>query len=273
MRFADIARLGPVAYVEQRRSPAEVWGFSHVPKTAGSSLVASLKACRQPYRNIEVGDYTADNDEFRRQEWEAVRAFVEFQRSAEDSDRCKSFSGHLRRAHVDFIRAELPGIRVFTMLRKPLVRVVSDYRYCLTPAHPAHADFARQFPSLRAFVHHPRGQNIQAKYLAENWQAGGPAVVDSVLNGFDFVGITELYELSVSMIFRMGGVLHVSTQHRNRTVDTELNSIELDEALEREIRELNALDDALYRTVRNLLEPHQAAWWQHFATLREMDPA
>ena len=273
MSFADIAGLGLIAYVEQRRSAEEVWGFSHVPKTAGSSLVASLKNCREPYRNIEVRDYAADNDEFRRQEWQAVKEFVESQRAAPADVRCRSFSGHLRRAHIDFIRSNVDGIRVFTMLREPVARVVSDYRYCLTPAHPPHADFARRFPSLRDFVHHPMGQNQQAKYLAEKWQAGAEAVVDSVLNGFDFVGITELYEFSVSMIFRMGGMPHVSTEYRNRTVDTELNAIELDEALTQEIRELNALDDALYWMVRKLLEPHQAEWWQYFMALQEGDRA
>jgi hypothetical protein len=52
----------------------------------------------------------------------------------------------------------------------------------------------------------------------------------------------------------------MSPNPRNRTADTDRNSIELDEALEQKIRKLNALDDTLYRTVRNLLEPHQAAW-------------
>ncbi len=52
--------------------------------------------------------------------------------------RCRSFSGHIRRPHIDFIQTELPGTRFFTLLREPVARVVSDYRYCLSPSHPTH---------------------------------------------------------------------------------------------------------------------------------------
>ena len=133
MSFADISALGGVSYIEQTRSADAVWGFSHIPKTAGSSLIASLEAHRAPYYNIRVKNYDTSNADFREQEWEAVREFADNQKSVPEDTRCRSFSGHMRRPHVDFIRTELPGTRFFTLLREPVARVVSDYRYCMTP--------------------------------------------------------------------------------------------------------------------------------------------
>jgi hypothetical protein len=266
--FQDIAEIGAIDYVESRRTATAMLGFSHVPKTAGTSIIGSLTGLKRPYRNIEVRDYTAPNDEFRRQEWEAVTAFVEQQRSPTGRGRCRSFSGHLRRAHVDYIRTELPDVRFFTLLRDPVARVVSDYRYCLTPKHPAHEQFAEQFPTLSDFAQHPASQNLMAKYLAEDWQAGDEAVIESVLAGFDFIGVMEMYEMSVSMVFRMADVVHVSNEHRNQTVPTDRNALEIEAAVHEEIRRCNAVDSALYQSVRNLLEPQRESWWAHFALLQ-----
>jgi hypothetical protein len=270
MSFEDIIDLGGVAYVEQTRSPDAIWGFSHLPKTAGSSLVASLVAHRAPYYNIRVKNYATSNAGFREQEWEAVREFADIQRSAPPDARCRSFSGHMRRPHIDFIRDELPGTRCFTLLREPVARVISDYRYCLTPTHPAHEQFAAQFPTILDFVRHPMGQNGMSKRLAVKWDTV-EAVLDAVLHGYEFIGIMELYDVSLSMIFRLMGLTHIPTRRVNETISTDRNAIELSDAEREEILARNALDDALYRAVRAMLEPQCEAWRRHFAALPEPD--
>jgi Sulfotransferase family len=272
MSFADISALGGVSYIEQTRSADAVWGFSHIPKTAGSSLIASLEAHRAPYYNIHVRNYATGRAGFREQEWEAVREFADIQKLAPADTRFRSFSGHMRRPHIDFIQTELPGTRFFTLLREPVARVVSDYRYCLSPSHPTHEQFAAQFPTITDFIRHPKGQNVMSKRLAAKWDTA-EMVLDSVLHGFEFIGIMELYDVSLSMIFRLMGLTHIPTRRVNETISTDRNAIELSDAVREEIVARNAIDDALYRAVREILEPQCEAWRRHFATLSPPDIA
>ncbi len=65
------------------------------------------------------------------------------------------------------IQTELPGTRFFTMLREPVARVVSHYRYCVTPNFWGHEQFAAEFPTITDFIRDPRGQNGMSKYLAQ----------------------------------------------------------------------------------------------------------
>jgi hypothetical protein len=268
MSFADMSALGGVSYIEQTRSADALWGFSHIPKTAGSSLIASLSTLRAPYHNIAVRNYATNKAGFREQEWEAVGEFVDSQKSAWPDTRCRSFSGHMRRAHIEYIRTELPDTRFFTLLREPVARVVSDYRYCLTPSHPTHEDFAAQFPTITDFIRHPKGQNVTSLYLAPKLDTAD-SVVESVLQGFEFIGVMELYDVSMSMIFQLMGLTHIPTRRVNETMSTDLNAIEVTEAVREEILARNAIDDALYRAVREILEPQCEAWRRHFATLPE----
>ena len=270
LSFAEMSAVGGVSYIEQTRSADAVWGFSHVPKTAGSTLNASLEAHRAPYYYIYARSDATSDLSFKELEWEAVRKFADIQKSAPAHTRCRSFSGHLRRPHIDFIQAELPGTRFFTVLREPVARVVSDYRYCMTPNFWGHEKFAAEFPTITDYIRHPINQNRMSKYLAAKCDTA-EMVIDSVLHGFEFIGIMELYDVSMSMIFRLMGLTHIPTQRVNETISTDRNAIELSDAMREEILARNAIDDALYRAVREILEPQCEAWRRHFATLSQPD--
>ena len=109
-----------------------------------------------------------------------------------------------------------------------------------------------------------------SKYLAAKCDTA-EMVIDSVLHGFEFIGIMELYDVSMSMIFRLMGLTHIPTQRVNETISTDRNAIELSDAMREEILARNAIDDALYRAVREILEPQCEAWRRHFATLSQPD--
>ena len=274
MSFAEMSAVGGVSYIEQTRSADAVWGFSHIPKTAGSSLIASLEAHRAPYYYIRAKSYAHERcSSFQRAGVGSRPRICRYSEiGARAHTRCRSFSGHLRRPHIDFIRTELPGTRFFTLLREPVARVVSDYRYCLTPSHPTHEQFAAQFPTITDFIRHPMGQNGMSKRLAAKWDTA-EMVLDSVLPGFEFIGVMELYDVSLSMIFRLMGLTHIPTGRVNETISTDRNAIELSDAVHEEILARNAIDDALYRAVREILEPQCEAWRRHFATLSPPDIA
>jgi hypothetical protein len=100
------------------------WLFVHVAKTAGTSLRQDINRVLRPATHITVrGPNLGRNrdDMFD----EAVEAFL--QRHAATPYRLAS--GHLRARHTEKLRAALPGLRCCTMVRDPLARLISDYRY------------------------------------------------------------------------------------------------------------------------------------------------
>src|SRR3712207_8209906 len=54
--------------------------------------------------------------------------------------------------HVEQIEKAAGEIRRVTMLRHPVKRVISDYRYQGSPMHPEHEGFRRRCPTLRDFL-------------------------------------------------------------------------------------------------------------------------
>ena len=137
MAFDEIPKTGLVDFVERQRKQSSLWGFVHVPKTAGSSVNAAMTRVCGPFRTIFPKTYLVGTEELNALRWEAVREFVDIQHSLAGEKRYKSFSGHIWRRHTDFIRSEFPEVRLFTILRNPIQRVISDYRYCLTPTPSA----------------------------------------------------------------------------------------------------------------------------------------
>jgi hypothetical protein len=262
MAFDELSEIGIVQFVERQRALKSLWGFVHIPKTAGMSLISAMSDACGPHRKISAESYLVGMDEFSASLWNAVREFVDVQRFG-IKEHYKSFSGHIRRVHTDYIRGEIPEVRMFAMLRDPAKRVVSDYRYCLTPAHPPHEEFLRRFPTLMDYVVDRRYQNIMTKCLAPSPDMNPEEVIKSITTHFDFIGITEMFEFSVTAIFRMMGLSSPTVERLNVTTATARNALEVDSQVMEAIRRINHLDHALYRHVHAVLSSQREAWWAH----------
>src|SRR5579859_1497356 len=120
MAFEDLSRQGIVAYMEASRTPDTLWGFIHIPKTAGTSFKNELRRDAWPYYNIYVKNFGVSPEEWVRQEWFEINKFIDTDKAAPPGEKYKSFSGHLRRHHVVEMRRVLPHTRFFTILRDPV---------------------------------------------------------------------------------------------------------------------------------------------------------
>jgi hypothetical protein len=222
-----------------------LWLFVHVPKTAGSSFNAELTPLLKPSHHVFI-DYSqtplrAYNDLYD----EAVDCFIE----AAQTKPLRYATGHINGRHVERIRGAVPRVRPVTLMRQPVSRFISDYRYQRSPMHPGHEDFRRSFPKIEDYLAQPGEWNKTATYLIppELRRVGNEqACIEHVLDRYLFVGIQEMYPLSLRMVTTLAGSpARPGAKHRVNAPTPE-NSVELTPELDRLIRSRNALDMSLY---------------------------
>lgn len=242
MKFADL-RPGRVRDWLAANRGGDLWVFQHIPKTAGSSLAAELAVNRPPYRNIHVGgaDPALQPEE---QRTAAVDRFL-----ADFATRpFRSASGHLRHWSVDAILAAHPAARLFTFVREPVERVVSEYFYCLSPEHNDPEGFARAFPTLRDFATARESSNKMALYIGGSRKGDAAGAVQAAFERFEFIGSQRLYPLSFRIL---SSLLWFETkpEARLRVSGRDNRPKEIDPDIVRLIRANNATDAAIFAAV------------------------
>jgi hypothetical protein len=229
--MGTLKKAGLARFLEENRDSGGLWLFIHVPKTAGSSFRKELAQTLRPEKNIHV-DYES-NEPFAQQMELAVNQFVE-------ADRHKHYrfaSGHINMDQALLIRRNRPDTRIITFLRKPSDRVLSDYRYQRTSAHPPYREFIEKYPTLDDYLADPASQNKMTKILTPTHI--DPRNMDQVIMFLDenltFIGIQDAYPLSFSMVFSLLGKSRNPRFHERKTEKTEFNQIELTPELENRI--------------------------------------
>src|SRR5829696_8077897 len=134
MPIGTLFKDGVDAYLEEEKdAPGAMWFFLHIPKTAGSSFRSELAAALKPNNNIVI-DYKRPDIPFDMQKRAVVDSFIENIHARP----WRFASGHMHYPHVRAISEAHGNMRILTMLRDPVKRVISDYRYQCTPQHPPH---------------------------------------------------------------------------------------------------------------------------------------
>ena len=242
--------------------------FQHVPKTAGTSLTVEMRQWLAPYRNIHVppapGLTGQDRADAMR---EAVDGFL-----ADDARvRFRSASGHLHHPKLSRILRGMPHAWPFTVVRDPVERVISDYRYSRSEAHPDHAAVRHRYPDLQCFARDPKQQDKTWRMLAPPRAVLDDGTLGDLLDRFAFVGRVETLERDFAFLTALVGPPRRMRARANRTEATRETAVEVDEGLRREIRALNAQDEALVAAVaeglarrdgemRAFVEARRAAW-------------
>ena len=232
--------------------PPPLWLFVHVPKTAGSSLAADVAGIVPPYRSIHI-DHTDRSRPGPERFDTATEAFIQ----AQETSPARVASGHVQWRHVARIVAAVPSVRLFTMLREPRARLVSDYLYQRSPMHPLAAEVKARIPDFDAFLELRGQQNRAARHLAPRRliDAGDPApVIAHIRSRFAFVGIQERYELGFrALTTRLGRQMRPAARKRvnEGAAEEKARVMERLDAPEVQARlaELNAVDLALYADV------------------------
>jgi hypothetical protein len=248
------------AWLAPRQAPP-LWLFVHVPKTAGSSLAADLAALLPPYRSIHIDHLDRSRPAPERYD-AATEAFI----AAQGASPCRFASGHVQFRHVQRILAALPGTALFTMLREPVSRLVSDYLYQRSPMHPLAAEVRGRIPDFAAFVELKGQRNRIARHLLpprlvqEGEVAAG---LDALRDRYVFIGVQERYALGYRALTTLLTGRPASPAARRRVNDgaAEENAAVLraleDPGLRARIAELNGFDLGIHRAI--------AAEWEAIA--------
>jgi hypothetical protein len=241
-------------YFDRSRTRGAFWVFQHVPKTAGSSLreevVQALREFR-PETNIHL-DGTDPSIPWHERMDQAVSGFAEALRVRD----YRFASGHLFARHVGVLRAARPETRSFTMLRDPVQRFVSDYRYQRSAMNPDHERFQREVPTLEAFVALGWNSDAMARHLLpvdirQSGDAG--AAVEYLLDSFEFVGVQDDYAFSFRVLARLLGFGHAPTIRVRSNPPTPDNPADLTPDMVERLEAAHQLDRAIFTEIRQRL--------------------
>ncbi len=241
--------------------PPPLWLFVHVPKTAGSSLAAEVAAGIPPYRSLHIDHLDRSRNALARYDTAVEEALA-----AHAAAPFRFASGHVQQRHVARLVAGIPGTRLFSMLREPAARLVSDYLYQRSPMHPLAEEVKRRIPHFDAFLDLPGQRNRAARHLVPNAivEAGDAAAAIAHLEAnFAFIGVQERYALGFRALCAMLAIPHRVPTARIRVNSAaaaeraEIAASLADPRLAARIAAANALDMALYR--------HVAAAWDRIA--------
>ena len=235
-------------YFSQLVGGNALWLFSHVPKTAGSSLNGELMPLMKPGFHIFIDYAEAENRPYAELFDEAVGRFI----AAAHKRRHRYCTGHIMAEHVQRIAEEVPDIRPMTLLRDPVARYVSDYRYQRSPMHPGHEAFRREYATIEPYLELEGEWNkIAAHLIPRDLRDSGDAAacVDHLISTYAFIGVQELYPLTLRVITTMAGSPQRPKVFRRLNAPSEDNPADLTPEIRQAIRERNALDIAIHEGI------------------------
>ncbi len=220
-----------------------LWLFVHVPKTAGSSLTVEAESLLQPAFNIDI-DHTDTTRTYAVKFDAAVRDFV-----ASQAERNYRFcTGHINARHVEMIKQGVPELRCFSMLRNPMARIVSDYRYQRSAMNTARRQFIANTPDFETYVarkhvHNKISLNLAPRALVEAGDVDG--CVAYIMKAYAFIGLQEMYPLSLRALTTLMGEPR-APEAQMRVNSSEEDRVELSPELEKSLRTLNAVDIGVF---------------------------
>lgn len=261
--FNTFNRVGATQFAEAFRRKGVMWVFHHIPKTAGSSLTRELRFCFPPYKNIHYDQFDDDVD---RHEGlaQAVDSFL-----AEHADRnFRSCSGHLRAKHLRTIRDSVPEARMFTVLRDPVERYVSEFRYMRTSAFPNHQQFVERFADLSDYIEAPESHNKQWNFVTSANREASLEEIQSIFNRYSFIALVEQLDDCFEYLTGLTGFPKRPSTHVNKTTTTGDNTVTVTPELRAQILSANAKDAALYDAVTSILTEQRDAMRDYCAERR-----
>jgi hypothetical protein len=233
-------------YYAEAGQGAPLWLFVHVPKTAGSSMQAEMSAIHKPSANIEIDYAQPSTKPYQARFDDAVQHFIDQHHAAP----YRFATGHIVARHTELIRQSIPDLRCFTMIRNPIARIISDYRYQRSNMNVGRDEFIAKTPDFATYVARPFVHNKTAIALVPRAivDAGdGAAAVDFVMNNFAFVGMQEMYPLCLRALTTLSGQPRSAEAKVRVNPETEDNRVEMLPEQEAELRKLNAVDLALFQ--------------------------
>ena len=230
-------------FVAAHRARTGPWFFHHIPKTAGSSLASEIQEGVGNYTNL-VPEYSGGATGY---EQSFVRLTEEAIAALQGPNPPRAFSGHLRAHHAVRFAEAVPGLRSFTFLRHPVARVLSEYNYCRTPAHPLMDEFIERFPTLEHYISVKTEMNKASRMMfGPMTETITPEDAVAEMNRrYVMVGLQERYPVSFLLLSTLVWEPSLPKKHLRVGVKT----AQLPDAIVGRILEANPIDLALYDAV------------------------
>lgn len=245
MSFRTLFTKGYRTFLDEHRDDADLWFFLHIPKTAGSSFRAELSGILTPNYNIHAYDKDLPGGDHQQRLNATVRAFVDASRRT----RHRFVSGHVPVTMMRPIADAGLRPKLFTILRDPVARFVSDFRYQSTSQHPDHVAFRARYRAIEDYLAERGECDKMMRYLAPTPTASVAETADHVLDNFTFVGSMETYDASFRIMMALLGVERAPSVFLRKTSDGEATAVPMTPELDASIRAANARDVALYDTL------------------------
>ena len=223
-----------------------MYAFIHIPKTAGSTLRACLRASygarhcdvRVPMRK-RASHAWLDGEDLRKALWVYRGA--------------AGICGH-RVTPFNGLQAAVPDIRFFTVLRDPIQRCISHFLHFHRGAESAITP-----DELHTFCADPHQRNVQTRWLCGTEDA--QQAIESLDRHVGFVGLTERFDESMVLFhdWLNDERLQPGYVTTNRGQGKPAWAIADDPTLRAVVAEANGADTQLYRHVVEHRFPQQVA--------------
>lgn len=234
---------------DEADKPDSLWIFHHIPKTAGSSFRSELARRLEPNTHIRL-DYSKKNRDLHQLLDESTAEFLELA----SNQKLRFASGHLRWRQIVRIDEAIPSVKWITMLRDPVARMISDYRYSRTPLHAEHRDVIAKYPRFEDYLDDPVNHDRMWRYLFRPPNEPVEELIARLDRDYSFVGTVELYSLCCRILFRLIGDEALPSLHQRKTESLADNHIpNLPELLPR-VASCNQKDLRIYEHFSGRLE-------------------
>jgi hypothetical protein len=209
--------------------------FFHLPKTGGSSLRIALD--NEFSNGLHISKYSDLN------QWDEV--LVRQREQPYDM-----ISGHINQRALSGLYASGAPIVAMTFIREPIARILSQYRYMVSPKYPNNEEFRAKFPTLVEFSLDGIPENPMLNIFFDGCKTVDEALKKAARD-FMFIGLTEYSAMHGFLIQRCFGLdkFHMPPWV-NRTVSMANNQIELDKESLGILREKCGLDLAFYSQIK-----------------------
>lgn len=233
--------------------------FQHIPKTAGSTLhtIFNRKCRRQRIHNVFGGDHSDESIE-------AFRRLPENHRREID----------LLKGHMPFgLHRDLPQEAVYvTVLREPVARVISQYKYIRrNPGNHLHDQVVGNRMSLGDFVASGISagmDNGQVRWLAgevHGWDFGeiGETELERAKSHlrehYALVGLTEQFDATVLLLRQLMGWRAYPFYVKRNVSDDGRTKVSFEEEDVEIVRRHHRFDLELYEFARGLFDEQRKA--------------
>ena len=168
--------------------------FVHIPKTAGMSVGKAMQQAFDKFYGVEWNNV---GPSFRKLARHA--AYIQSKESVR-----QVIIGHYGWSEIQIWRNQELPIKCGTILRDPVQRMISNFNYNSSEAHPARDEFVKRYSSIEGYIQ-STGFDVQLTQTI-GFVSSFDDVLSKLARYYTFIGLTERLGQSLSFMSRSHGL-------------------------------------------------------------------